>query len=438
MVTKENELVSLPSIISELAVKLSDLKFVSQVFDKGSYWNSTSLSEGYTGHLLFFAAMQEEESKYEQIVHQCVLAIKGELETKGLSNLSMFTGATGIAFSLQQASDNGKKYQKMIETLHDFIFKGIESTYMKPLSHNINMKRSSDPTLYDVVSGLSGVGGYFLENLSDPQFEKGSYQIANLLVDFCNTKIPIGGCNVPGWHLTPDTIYGHALFKSGNGSFNLGLAHGITGVLSFLSIAYLKGVQVEGQKEAIQKVSSWIREWSINYEKTIQWPYHISWEEETGLHPPLGESSREGWCYGVPGIARVLFLAGKALSDHDLKEFSIKAFLQLFNRSSKEWGLQNSALCHGLSGILLTSKLMSKEEGGQELNQKIQDMEKELLSSYNPNLLFGFDDQEQDRIFEYDKLAHPGFLEGVTGILLPLLPITETTNKWYLPLMIHG
>ena len=256
------------------------------------------------------------------------------------------------------------------------------------------------------------------------------------LIHLCEA-ISVENANVPGWHLSSESFRTQSFFRSLNGSFNLGLAHGITGILSFLSVAYLRGVQVPNQKSTIERISTWIRDWSFLENKMVRWPYQVSWEEEIGVHPPLAEPSREGWCYGVPGISRALYLAGKVLPESDLKNFSMRAFFQLFNRSPEEWGVKNSALCHGLAGILIIAKLMALEEGGEALAPNIEDLEDQIVSSYNPAAPFGFEDPERDQHPQRSKMSVPGYLEGTTGILLSLLPLTKTKNPWYVPLMIH-
>jgi len=169
----------------EIIESMRDPKTISHAFDCEPYWNSISLSEGYPGILLLFSMMQLEDSSYEKVVHQYVLAIKEDLEAKGLNSLSMFSGATGVCFSLQCASNMGKRYQKMRETLHEFILQRVESNYFSPLNQLINSKRSSNSMLYDVIEGVSGLGGYALENLSDPRFENLSHQIIKILVSLC-------------------------------------------------------------------------------------------------------------------------------------------------------------------------------------------------------------------------------------------------------------
>lgn len=415
---------------------MKDPKLISNAFDNEINWNPISLSEGYPGILLLFATMQFQDASYEQVVHKYVLAIKEHLEIKGLTSLSMFSGAAGICFSLDCAAQGSKRYEKMRTALHDFIFERVDSFYLKPLGHLIDTQRSTDSMLYDVIEGIAGLGGYALKNLHIPRFEKLSHQIVKILVNLCNT-ITVAGSKVPGWHLPSDKISGQ-FFASQNGYFNLGLAHGIAGVLCFLSIALLQGVEVPGQKEAIEKIAGWLSEWSFIKDTMIRWPYQISWEEETGLHPPLAEPSRDGWCYGVPGISRALYLAGKSLCKPDLKDFAMTAFLQLFNRSSAEWQAYNPALCHGLGGILLLAKMMAEEEGGESLTQHVLDLQKQITSLYDSKLPFGFNDTEQVRFTRFLKMSTPGFLEGTSGTLLSLLPLSHTKNNWPLPLMIYG
>lgn len=421
--------------IYDLIHRLEDPNEIFQIFANESYWDSQSLAEGYPGILILFARLQLKDSAYEKVVHKYVLAIKNDLEKRGINNFSLFSGVTGICFALQSAAFKGRKYEKMLNTLHDILFQNIEIAYLSQLRHNLAMKRSSSSTLHDVIQGISGVGCYALENLSDPRFEQLAYEIIRILVKLCD-KILVHGFNVPGWHLlSEDLLNSQGFFKSQNGNFNLGLAHGVSGILAFLSIALLKGVKVEGQENAVNKIAGWLLDWSFEENSMIRWPYQVAWEEETGTHPPLAEASRDGWCYGVPGISRALYLAGKAINSPKFTEFAKKAFLQLFNRSYREWGAHGFGLCHGVAGILLIAKIMLKEIN-EDLKEKITILENHVISSYQPQLPFGFEDIEQVRFPNILKTCSPGFLDGTAGILLTILTKPEDSFKWYTPLMV--
>ena len=64
------------------------------------------------------------------------------------------------------------------------------------------------------------------------------------------------------------------------GYFNCGLSHGIPGPLALLSVAYKEGVIVEGQKEAIEKIGSWLMSKVVISSQGKYFPTAISWDEQ--------------------------------------------------------------------------------------------------------------------------------------------------------------
>ena len=104
------------------------------------------------------------------------------------------------------------------------------------------------------------------------------------------------------------------------GNFNLGLAHGVTGILAFLSIAMIRGFEVEGQREAISQIAAWICQQSIQENENIQWPYQVSWEEEMEKISRIKVPSGDAWCYGVPGIFENSFSGRESFGQSRIKK----------------------------------------------------------------------------------------------------------------------
>ncbi|WP_242678249.1 lanthionine synthetase C family protein [Neochlamydia sp. AcF84] len=399
-------------------------------------WDDLSLAGGYPSLVLLFSAMQSKGLVKEDIVHPYVLKIKESIETKGISDLSLFSGASGICFALQQATLEGNRYQRMLHSLNNFMLERIEKFYLEPLKTKLAHNQSVPSHLYDVVQGLAGVGRYVLENLSLPHFYELAQSITKVFISLTH-PLSVEGHHVPGWHLSStDILNAHNDFcKKGN--FNLGLAHGIPGVLSFFAIASLRGINIEGQADAMRQIALWLRKKSFIRQEMIQWSHSISFEDEIQEKIGFNKPSKDAWCYGVPGIARALFLAGKALKDEELKSFAATAFRGIFQRKREEWQLLGPMLCHGISGLLLITHTMAQEEGCGDLFSKVNELKQILFSSYDPEAPFGFKDIEFCSQGGQAEVSKAGFLEGTTGVLLTLLSLSYPTSKWHLPLLIH-
>ncbi len=403
-------------------------------------WADLSPASGYPGLLLLFSTLHRNGllEKGDEIAHQYVIKIKEAIEKDFYPHYSLFGGVCGISFAIQQASMDGKRYQPMLNTLHQFLIKGVRKEFLEPFEALIRSGTPIPSSFYDCISGISGIGRYTLENTSNPELLELSCDITKMLIRLTQ-NINIDGKFVPGWYLPPQDLLNWQIVSTHTkGNFNLGVAHGIPGVLSLLSAASLKGINVEGQKEAIVSLSTWIRNRSFYDNSTIRWSHSISWEEEMQKKPNGKAKSQDGWCYGAPGVARTLFLAGKALKDDELKTFSAEAYRGIFKRKPDEWQLPGPALCHGVAGLLLITNEMAKEKECADLKHHVEDLRKNVLSFYDPKSPYGFQDSEPCKNGNRVWINKAGYLNGTTGILLSMLTLSDPNPNWHLPFMMHA
>lgn len=398
-------------------------------------WDDLSLNGGYPGLLLLHTSLQQKGAIIgEDIAHRYVIKIKESLEKEGAKNSSLYFGLSGVSYALNQASLGGQRYAKMLESIHARLLAMIEMDYLIPIRNNIRNNQPSSCFLYDVIIGLSGVGRYILEHVSKDNFRHCACSIIQTLIEYCK-PLNIKGHLVPGWYLSAEDP-SNAQFDVVNGNFNLGLSHGIPGILSLLSSAKLKGLDVDGLDDTIILLANWIRDKAIVKDNMIKWPRYVSFEEETQKSEPKYQYIRNAWCYGTPGVSWALYQAGKALKDAELKSYALHAFTSMFNSMEKKhWKMTGPGLCHGVAGALVLTSQMAIETQSIELKSKAIEFENSLLSLFNPSFPLGFKSVQNVNglEIEYDNIE---FLEGSIGIILALLTAQESSSCWSLPLMI--
>lgn len=424
-----------PSALKQFMVETSQINQDSSGSSR-MFWDDLSLAGGYPSLVLLFSILQRTGFIKENIAHQYILKMKESIESRGVFTLSLFNGISGICFALQQAFLEDKRYSNMLYSLHDLLIKNIKPIYIDPLEEAWKKNQPISSQIYDVIQGLSGIGRYLLEDLSFPHFLETATDICKALVRLCQ-PLYVNKYWVPGWLLSPKDPLNARNKKDLRGNFNLGLAHGVPGILAFFAIASLRGIVIDGQKEAMFRIATWIREKSHLENGAIRWPYSISWEKEISGELST-ETCRDAWCYGVPGVARSLFLAGKAMQDEKLKSFALQAFGGIFFRTREEWLIPGPMLCHGVAGLLMTTIEMAKEEGCVDLLPRVCELREILISYYHPEFPFGFKDKELNSHGNYFERDNPGFLEGSTGAALALLSASDLKTDWALPLMIYG
>jgi|GEM_PF-544945 len=402
-------------------------------------WSDLSLAGGYPGMVLLFAELDQlfPHDHWDTTAHAYIIQIKKHLEKEGVGNASLFGGLAGICFAIHRASRKGTRYQTLLNTLDKHLLEQIQHSYLEPFQKLLEAGNSIPATYYETIQGLAGIGTYLLIRLHQPGVSEILQHILRLFILMVREKHK-DGISYPGWHISKESLFlEEERIRYPNGNFNLGLSHGIPGVLVFLSSAFHLSVTERGHTEAIDTIVNWLVRKRIALSHRFVWPSFISWEEELKGSLPENPLSRDAWCYGTPGVARSLYIAGSVLERADLKQFAIDSFSSIFNSPEKAWGIPCPTFCHGLSGLLLITHLMASESSSSLLTQQTLCLREKLLARFDPILPFGFkslDPQKQRK--EFIPLDRVDLLEGASGILLTLLSLHSSTKQWHLPFLL--
>src|SRR5207237_6489540 len=149
----------------------------------------------------------------------------------------------------------------------------------------------------DVVSGLSGIGAYFLARADEDSLRP----ILERLVRLIRAE-----GSVPAWHTPPELLTDEDAAAHPAGRLNLGLAHGLPGPLALLALSSNARLESAHVAEAIERASTWLVDHAVSDEWGINWPAFVAVEPDRAEDPP----TRAAWCYGAPGVARALWLGG--------------------------------------------------------------------------------------------------------------------------------
>lgn len=428
-----------PFSVKKIVLDLSNVNPTPFVDDGDRLYNLI-LGGGFSGLLSLFVEIDRmfPDNGWDLVVHEYILNIVKAIDEVGIGSLTLYGGLTGICYYIRLASRNETRYKKVLDKLDDFLIKEIEISHISPLKKQLNQSVPCSPHLYEVIQGISGVAIYFLINQKKSSFKAPLHKMISLMIDLTQ-PITVNGKTVPGWYVSPESFFlDEERIRCPNGNFNLGLSHGITGVLALLSIAMIHGVVLKGQREAIETIAQWIQTKQKTGDDRYFWDSSISFEEETMGFIFQSRKSRDAWCYGTPGVARSLYLAGMALKNESLKTFAFEAFFSIFKSTRKEWNLPDSTMCHGIAGLLIITKLMARDTGSTILEKEVERLREILLAHYDASFPFGFRHAEvqKNKKDEYIWLDQTDLLEGVSGILLALASLHTENYKWHLPFLI--
>lgn len=308
------------------------------------------LDTGAAGVALFHAAQTHRDPEAVQRTHAWLRAAAAHgVDASDRAGLFYGLPALTLVLSLLPEDQYTRARDSMNRHLNTLVHQRVDA----PLERIASGARTSFGE-YDVIQGLSGIGAVLLR--VDPN----GAAMERLLGYLVRLTQPLleDGQELPGWWVdhapwhNPEPLWqgGHA---------NLGTAHGISGVLALLSLAYRRGFAVQGQEEAIRRVCDHLDTWRQHEGGQVWWPSWITLTKKGTLN--AGERGRISWCYGNPGMTRSQQLAGLALNDPDRCRMAEHAMAACLKPETLE-RVTEAGLCHGLAGLVQVAHRMAQDQ----------------------------------------------------------------------------
>jgi hypothetical protein len=396
-------------------------------------WIPYSVAQGYSGLALLWGYLDRcfPAEHWDKKGHEALEIAVSSAESYQPSQLSLFSGLSGLAFAAWQLSRGGQRYHRLLAQLDETIAPAAiaSATTLRDQQDGVNVGD------FDAISGLSGVGAYLLCRCCDlPLANDALRAVLTALASLMKQN----ASGIPRWHTPPAMLYDdeiRAAYPFGN--LNLGLAHGLPSVIALLSLCKRQGLAIDGLTQALEYAVQWICEKSLPDNWGINWPTAVQLEEvNTGSEKMLRVAdsecavygpSRCAWCYGAPGIARALWLAGDALGRSDYHEVALEAMSAVFRRPVEARAIPSPTFCHGIAGLLQIALRFANDTRSPEIAEQSRDLTRQLLEQYSPDSLLGFRNLEvADR-----EVDQPGLLDGAPGVALALLAAaSEVEPTW--------
>jgi lantibiotic modifying enzyme len=201
------------------------------------------------------------------------------------------------------------------------------------------LERASTPLMeYDLIGGLVGVGVYLLGRLPDSNARLSLDRVIDHL-----TFLSIAQEAGVTWFRAPPLLGPLERLPSPDGHFNLGIAHGVPGILAFLARAYACGIRRERTERLLRGGASWVLGQMTSTEGA-RFPSVV----QPGEMP---RAARSAWCYGDPGVLVALYAVANALGDPELTAKSLDLARASAMRPAEECGVKDAGLCHGAAGL---------------------------------------------------------------------------------------
>lgn len=343
-----------------------------------------SLAGGAAGVALFFAYLAQvtgDEADGEAALRFLEYAL--EQQDGGTLHASLFEGFTGAAWVL--AHTTGPEDVDPNDAVDEALLALLEPS---PWTAH-----------YDLISGLVGFGVYALERLPNPR----AIAAIERIVAHLERSAERDDTGITWWtsaELVP--VPQRDLFPAGY--WNFGVAHGVPGVIAFLAHARAAGVASQDAGRLAEEAVAWLLSRRLPEDQPSRFQSVVA---RNGATRPAGLA----WCYGDPGVAAALLVAGR-------REEAIALALAAGDRSRTDVKVVEAGLCHGAAGL------------GHLFNRLHQATGDDRLAAAARHWL--------DRALDL-PVREAGFLEGAAGLGLALLAAaTDVEPAWDRILLLSG
>lgn len=401
-------------------------------FPEGAHWTAYSIANGDAGLALLFGSLDAcfPDEGWDRAAHPYLQSAVQALEGLASPPPGAFGGLGGLSIVIEMLSRNGQRYRRLqaeidgalARSVHDFCGK------LHIGGDGIAVHR------FDVISGLGGIAACLIGRSGNPELANALGDVLDALCDVMRVG------ELPAWYTPPDLIPNpdmRAEFAEGN--LNCGLAHGIPGPLAALALAYKNGIRREPLEERIRGVADWLIAHRADDAFGINWPVAIPVAAIDGIKRGIapGEApvllgkplrpTHAAWCYGSPGVARALWLAGEALNEPSYRAIALEAMQAISNRSWQARQIGSPTFCHGVSGLAHIALRFAQDTDLPWLWQTSTAMLDDFLALYEPESVLGFRAHEP----EGRRVDRPGFLDGAPGAAAVLLGFaTDVAPRW--------
>jgi hypothetical protein len=384
-------------------------------------WQASTLAQGDAGLALVCAYLDEclPEKDWDRAGHAYLTSAGAAAELLPSQAAGMYSGLTGLAFAAWSLSREGTRYGRMLASIDAVLFPQFAS---QADSLALADRDGVSVSEFDVISGCAGEGAYLLSRRKDSGAAAALEAVLRAIVALASGAGPR-----PRWWTPAHLLFDKetaAMYPHGN--LNCGLAHGIPGPLALLALTYSNGVRVPGLVDAAERLADWLVTNRADDTWGVNWPYSVPLTAE-GLPDRSAKAygpSRTAWCYGAPGVARVLWLAGVAFGRPAWRELALEAMQAVYRRPAHARYIDSPTFCHGVAGLLQITLRFAHDTRLPMFIQSAADLTEWLLSAFEPGSLLGYRNWEPGGT----RVDQPGLLDGAPGVLLTLLAASSAVE----------
>jgi len=275
---------------------------------------------------------------------------------------------------------------------------------------------------YDLIGGLVGIAVPALQRIADGNPSASSEPIVRAVLDHLERLSRPMATGI-AWHTPPSLLPEPQRRVAPDGYINLGLAHGVPGVVAILARCIAAGIDVGRARGLLDAAVEFLRSVAGPRPGT-RYP---AWLPTAPAEP----RSRVAWCYGDLGIAVALMSAAGVSGRVDWRNDALDLARGMAARSYESSQVSDAALCHGAAGVAHLFNRLAQATDDAELAAAADTWFGHTLAMRRDDAIAGFPraalGPDSATIFE----PAADLLSGASGVALALhAAISQVEPSW--------
>jgi hypothetical protein len=274
---------------------------------------------------------------------------------------------------------------------------------------------------YDLVGGLVGFGVYALG-----RGEPGHALAVRVCEELSRRARSLG--DGLAWHTPPGELAPRQQSDAPGGVWNLGLAHGVPGVIALLARYLTAGVDVERARELLDGAVAFMLAAEAARDDGRYPAWLVGGPEGPDQRQPHRECARLAWCYNDLGVAIALLSAALATGTPRWRAEALALAHACARRSIEDARIVDAPLCHGAFGAAHLFNRLAHATGEDIFTAAAERWLDHGIGLREQRPIAGFPTFDpQDQSWTIDA----AMVSGASGIALTLhAMITEVEPTW--------
>jgi hypothetical protein len=328
---------SVERAIDELAAALAPVEENPSASETA---RSQALADGPAGQALFFHYLDRArpgQGHDESALAHLETAIAATAET--MSAPGLYGGFSGVAWVLEHLT--GRLLEPPAPGEED-PGEEVATALTAYLGHT--------PWLddYDLISGLVGFGVWAVERAPRSGGAEAAESVVRRLGELAERGD--GGGGGVTWRTAPERMMASEAANHPQGNYNLGVAHGVPGVIGILGEMVAAGLPAGGAagEGTARELLAGAVEWLLGQRLPAGSRSCFSYSVAPGVEPV---PARHAWCYGDPGVSLALLSAARAAGEPEWERQAVAVARAAAARDPDAGGVVDGGLCHGAAGL---------------------------------------------------------------------------------------